>query len=490
MLFRAVLTLALLCAMLCSSGWSQAIPSTASANLYFPHFVVGGAASDYWVTSFDFANPYDRSVRLWLYGQNSAGQPMSLQLGGKTATEHIFDIPASGSFTLASPTAPQALQFGWVDAYANMPIQGIATYTRIRNGVPIAKVTAESAMQTVQYLNIANRNLGLALANRSGSPIKVFVLVSDHNGVQQGEHPVDLPAWGHTAFNLYTPFPNLPQDFRGTVSVTSESGAAWFLAWSLTDDGSGVSSALPAGGFRRPVNQRDRIENVFYSLMEAFDEQVGGAIPELTIIDDVAMGPNAFARSRVGDVEEVGITLALGELLADSSDELAAVIAHELGHVAQFREGGTVYDANPERDADIRGTILALGARYDPYALAGALSKLSMASGQVGLMTQWEAFSSGEIHGSFNERLSTAFQTLVAICAMPEVDAFCEEYRSIFHPHLPAAPLQRGGSIKTHASAVEPGPTASARPKRGNKDAPLRVDRSKFRFVSRALQTP
>ena len=365
---------------------------------------------DYWVTSFDFANPYDRAVDVWLYGQASAGEKLITDLDGSSAWSHKFTIPSSGTYTLASSNAAQALKMGWMDAYASLPVQGIATYTRIRNGVPIAKVTAEAAQRTVEYLNIANRNLGLAIANPQNFPISVTVLVRDQNGNFAGSDAVNLPPWGHTAFNLYGRFPSLPQDFRGTVHVGTDASTTWFLAWSLTDDGSGVSSALPAGNFRRPVNQRDRIQNVFYSLLDAFDNQVGGAIPELEFIDDVSMGPNAYVRPQPGAVEEGGVTQALGELLADSADELAAVIAHELGHVAQFREGGTVYDSNPERDADIRGTILVLEARYDPYALAGALSKLSMASGQAGLVTQWEAYTSGEIHGSFNDRLSTVYR--------------------------------------------------------------------------------
>jgi hypothetical protein len=458
---------------------SQAIPATASANLYFPHFVVGGNPADYWVTSFDFANPYDRPVRVWLYGNAGNGESMPLSLGGNTSTEHVFDIPGNGSFTLESPSAAQDLRIGWVVAYAAMPVQGIATYTRYRNGAAYAKVTAEAAPQTVEYLNIANRNVGLALANRNEFSITLDVDAVDEHGNFAGHHSVTLPAWGHTAFNLYGPMPNLPQNFRGTVRVSTPAGKTYFLAWALTDDGSGVSSALPAGHYRRPVSQRDRIENVFFSLSAAFDEQVGGTMPELSIIDDTSMGPNAFARERGGQVEEIGITLALAELLADSADELAAVIGHEMGHVAQYREGGTLWEMNPERDADVRGTILALGAGYDPYALAGALAKLEMASGTASLMTQWESFSSGEIHGSFNDRLATVYDTLSYICDSSTVGPYCAQYRDVFHPHLPLAPLNRGAKLSAPRAALAPIRPAT------KKQTPLQVDRSRKRSAGR-----
>ena len=273
--------------------------------------------------------------------------------------------------------------------------------------------------------------------------------------------------------------PNLPQDFRGTVRVSTPTGKTYFLAWALTDDGSGVSSALPAGHYRRPVSQWDRIENVFFSLSAAFDEQIGGPMPELSIIDDTSMGPNAFARERGGQVEEIGVTLALGELLADSPDELAAVIGHEMGHVAQYREGGTLWEMNPERDADVRGTILALGAGYDPYALAGALSKLEMASGTAALMTQWESFTSGEIHGSFNDRLATVYDTLTYICDSTTAGPYCAQYRDVFHPHLPLAPLNRGGKASAPRAALGPIRPAT------KKHSPLQVDRSRKRFIGR-----
>ena len=425
----------------------QTIPASATANLYFPHFVVGGNAEDYWVTSFDFANPNDRPVQIWLYGNSDAGEALSINLAGVSRTEHIIDIPANGSAKITSPRAPQSIVSGWVEAYATMPVQGIATYTRIRNGVTIANITAEASQQTIAYTNIANQNLGIALANKNNFGINLFVLAVSENGAVVGEHSVHIPRWGHTAFNLYSIFPHLPENFLGTVFIGTDTSTTYFLAWSLIDDGSGVSSALPTGHLRRPVHQYDRIWNVYTSLVDAFDRLIGGPLPLLIVNDDVSMAPNAFAH-RVGGVEVIEITYALGELLADSTDELAFVVGHEMAHIAQFRTQSNFWDQNPERDADILGTILAINAGYDPYAMAGALAKLSMASGIAGLITQWEA-RRDDIHGSFNDRLATVYQTLVGLCSLPSVSQTCRNYRDIYHPHVPGAPLSRGGDSNT-----------------------------------------
>lgn len=461
------------------SAYAQFAPESARANLYFPHFVVGGNPNDYWVTSFDFANPTDRAVRVWLYAQNDDGQIISVALAGSEDDEHVFDIPAYGTRSLTSPTASRALQAGWVDAYATAPIQGIATYTRYRDSVPVAKITAAATPQAISYRNIATRDLGLALAHRNETAIRLAVRAFNEQGTELASAIVSLQPWGHTAFNIYSYMPQLPNNFKGTIQVAPLVAGTYFLAWALADDGSRVNSSLPTGHYGRPVNQRDRIWDVYLSLASVFESMVGGTLPDLNIDADVSRGPNAYARQRIGDVEEIGITLALAELLADSRDELAAVLGHEMGHVAQFRHRQYIWNSNPERDADVHGTLLSLFSGYDPYALGGSLAKLSMASGQAGLLTQWEAMQSGEIHGSFNDRLGTVYSTLTVICSLDIARAFCSDYRSIYHPHLYGAPLHVVGAESLSSKVSK---NLSLRMLQGSRDVPVPIDRSRFRI--------
>jgi len=107
--------------------------------------------------------------------------------------------------------------------------------------------------------------------------------------------------------------------------------------------------------------------------------------------------------------------------------------------------GGTqLYDSDVEFDADIWGTIIALSAGYDPYAAAGTLAKLSMATGDVGLASQFEVQLSSDAHKSFATSLDNIYSQLVAVCdSSSSVAALCATYKSTVHPNLPGvAPLR------------------------------------------------
>jgi hypothetical protein len=62
------------------------------------------------------------------------------------------------------------------------------------------------------------------------------------------------------------------------------------------------------------------------------------------------------------------------------------------------------------------------------------------ATGQAGLVSQFENQLAADAHKSFNERLDNIYTTLTQVCSMiPDV---CSEYKSVFHPDLPpSAPL-------------------------------------------------
>jgi hypothetical protein len=110
-------------------------------------------------------------------------------------------------------------------------------------------------------------------------------------------------------------------------------------------------------------------------------------------------------------------------------------VAHELGHIAQFRLGRNVFPiTNREQDADAFAMAMCLIAGFDPYAGAGALAKLSMAYGTAGLLAQ--AFDDlVDPHGSFNSRIDTMYSFLTFVCTQVRVS--CETYKSFVHPNFP-----------------------------------------------------
>ena len=132
------------------------------------------------------------------------------------------------------------------------------------------------------------------------------------------------------------------------------------------------------------------------------------------------------------------MNLALSELISDSPSELAFAIGHEMGHIYQQQNAGMqLFDSDIEFDADQWGVILSLYAGYDPYAAAGTLAKLAMATGSSGLATQFEAQLAADAHKSFNTRLDNIYNALVTACSDPNNAAVCAKYRGIFHPNFP-----------------------------------------------------
>jgi predicted Zn-dependent protease len=169
-----------------------------------------------------------------------------------------------------------------------------------------------------------------------------------------------------------------------------------------------------------------------------------GNAPRL-VVDTTTAQVNSFA---LPTQNEVHIFLNLAELISDSESELAFVVGHEVGHIIQSQNNRLLFSSgNIEWDADEIGMLLSLLAGYDPYGAAGALAKLAMASGSAGLIDQNFdnlATSLGlDPHGSFNDRLALIFGEMQSLCALPQAQTFCAQYKDLVHPHLPpGAPLR------------------------------------------------
>ena len=217
-----------------------------------------------------------------------------------------------------------------------------------------------------------------------------------------------------------------------------------FAALALKDNGSGIYSSLPSGQAARPPSHYDRIWNVFVRMV-ATAKLVEPDLDWDDVELDIGYEKTINAYGGWGGIK---INMALAELLSDSESELAFTVAHEIGHVIQFRTNNEkLVNPNLELDADFMGLMLSLIAGYDPYAGAGTLAKLAMANGQTSLRTQYTqdltriADRTGTVHGSFSNRLDQLFNSIQELCQFPGLDDFCTEYRRKFHPHLPGQVL-------------------------------------------------
>ena len=424
------------------SCFAQLDPEGAHVDLYFPHLADGGPVKDQWQTSFVFVNPHlslPANVVLSMFGDD--GQPLSLNLGGGAGSVQVVTVPPSGSVTLRSSIEFPTTRTGYAVAVSDVPLQATVLFRRIMNGVPQAEISSAATLPSQQYLSPATRELGIAMVNIYNVAKNFQVTAIDSNGHTTGSTVVSLAPRQHVSFTLSDRIPNLPADFRGSVKIgTATLTADQFLAWTLNVD-RGLVASLPPGRLEWPVSHSDRIWLVYRKLLAA--TPAGLAALGVTGVSLDAPGMVTLSISPEQTINALGrlgivqIDLSLSQLISDSPSELAFVVGHELGHIAQIQRGQTLSLANVEQDADLFAMTLMILAGFDPYGGAGALGKLSMVSGTPNLVAP--TFDDlPDPHASFTSRLNSIFATLTQACAQPAVSGYCGAYRAVIHPNLPA----------------------------------------------------
>lgn len=143
-------------------------------------------------------------------------------------------------------------------------------------------------------------------------------------------------------------------------------------------------------------------------------------------------------------------------MLSDSPSELAFIVGHELGHIYQQRTGNFVLDPDREWNADKWGLLMELGAGYDPYAGAGALGKLGMATATAGLQAQlvqnWEQMTGADAHGSFATRIDNLTTFIEQVCGYSATwQTVCAQFKTVVHPALPGIGFSSADQARTSA---------------------------------------
>ena len=417
---------------------AQRHPVSAHVNLYFAQVADGQFEGGRWQTAFSFVNTNDTdaTAEIRLFAQD--GGPLLVDFGQGLSSRFTVVVPAKRSLLLASRPTSLPVRSGWARVYSDVPLTGSASFRLWLGGRAVQEVTAPPVLPVIDYVSYANRELGVAIANPNNRTLSVMAQLTMADGTSLGPALITVPPLGQTAFNVRDKFP--AADFRDSVLLLTgvDPPRDEFLAWTMNADASGTFSSLPPGGVTPPISHWDRIWNVYLRVLSAA-KRLGilSSDPQLNIRYERTV--NAYAMGG----REVGIFIGLSELLGDSDSELAFVVGHELGHIYQQRTGSFVFNSNPEFDADIWGTMLALISGYDAYAGAGALAKLAMATGTAGLATQFEQQLSSDAHKSFNTRISEVYTMLQFTCSLPEMKSACALYKGILHPHLPdSAPLK------------------------------------------------
>jgi Zn-dependent protease with chaperone function len=416
---------------------------------YLPQLADGGPTSQQWITNFTFVNPHTTSGTsgfVFLYEDD--GSPLTLDLGSGPQSTFSFFIPPQGTvvFTSKGTSSAAAPTTGWALVLSTLPIQAVVQYRYSANGIPQQGVSALATEASIFFRSPASSQTGVALANVYGtSSISLQVSALNTNGINVANTSITLPPFGHKSFTVAQVFPGLAPDFRGTVTISPTLPGYYTIAWTLSTD-LGVLASYPPSALNWPTSQYERIWKVWLKIMNVAASAFPLGTPPKLVVDYSTGQINSFANPALN---EVHIFMNLAELISDSESELSFVVAHEIGHIIQARIGQLAFvPGNREYDADQYGMLLSLAAGYDPYGAAGALAKLSMASGDSSLLSQnfdnYVAIAGVDLHGSFNNRLALIFQVMQTICGSPQYQGFCALYKTAIHPHLPPiSPLSR-----------------------------------------------
>jgi Zn-dependent protease with chaperone function len=170
------------------------------------------------------------------------------------------------------------------------------------------------------------------------------------------------------------PPPNAPK-----ITLASDR----FIAWTLGVGEGTLLAALPPGEVGWPIDHDNQIRHVFLKVFDSA-KRVGF----LTTLPALQIRPEPQVNAYAINGNTVAIYLALSELISDSPSELAFVVGHELVHIWQQNNPSTSFLdyfalcglAAKECEADVLGTILAMGAGYDPYGATRFLTSMGRSS--------------------------------------------------------------------------------------------------------------
>jgi hypothetical protein len=425
----------------CVSLNAQFDPEGAQVFSFFPHFADGGSPSQKWTTSLTFVNSHtalSAGADAYLFGDS--GAPLALDFGNGAVSKFSFTVPAQGTVNFTSTGTSAATVTGWAVVVSSLPLQGIVQFRFTSNGVPQQGIAAQATAASTEFRSPATTSTGIAVANPYKGSVPLSASAIDAAGNTVATTSLTLGSLSHRSFTLGQLFPNLSTTFRGSVLIGST--GANFVAWTVSADG-GVLSSYPPSGLAWPSSQYERIWKVWMKVLNVAAQNFPLGTPPQLVVDYTTSTINSFADPAHNQVH---IFMNVAELISDSESELSFVVAHEMGHIIQAKVGLVIFPSNRELDADQYGMLLSLFAGYDPYGAAGALAKLAMASGSAGLLDQnfdnLAAVVGADLHGSFNNRLALIFDSMQLICAAPQAQNFCAQYKNLVHPHLPPiAPL-------------------------------------------------
>jgi hypothetical protein len=279
-------------------------PEGANANLYFPQFAVGGDSIQRWETRFVFYNPgrVKSFVRLNLFGQDGSPLSPNMDISAELPGQYRFEVAAQATRIFVARSTSLRIQSGWARALATTSLVGIVFYRAIDNGRPSVELSTYATLPTQHYTSLANRSLGVAIANVATASLAASMELLGEDGSSRGTRQITLGPRSQRAFNLGQSFPELTGEERGIVIIRTSSPDQ-MICWTLNSDPStGLLSTLPPGQRQWPVSHRERIENIYWKLQNSAAALARSIVnvdlynPEVVLEISQAREINAWAR--------------------------------------------------------------------------------------------------------------------------------------------------------------------------------------------------
>lgn len=134
--------------------------------LDFAQVAVGGGYRAYLVID----NPNSASVQCGLNFRNTAGQSLTMQINGVTASSAAFSIPALGSIKFRLEDPGVQIKTGWAQVFANRPVGGVLVYQLLDGSNVVAQASVLFSPRARRFSLLVSQlgsttDTGLAIAN-------------------------------------------------------------------------------------------------------------------------------------------------------------------------------------------------------------------------------------------------------------------------------------------------------------------------------------
>lgn len=202
-----------------------------------PHIAYGGG----WRTQVIIGNTSAVAADVTLNYFDKNGNPLSVAIGGVSATSTVTTVPARGEQTIEPDSQSATETDGWIGlVYTNagLKIQGIFLWHNPTTAVGVVTESAApvvdqagasciiplpsgSSPLSMQFDETGGHFSGYAFANTTNAPVTLGLTFYDQNGLNVGQYSEMLPAFGHDSFNLVATVPALANT-KGTMLISGQ----------------------------------------------------------------------------------------------------------------------------------------------------------------------------------------------------------------------------------------------------------------------------